>query len=723
VAGVAYPAFIQRFRVEPEESSQEAPYIQHNIEATRAALGLSDVRTERFDYTDDQAETTQAIDDNPGTVRNIRLLDPGRVTQTFQSQQNALGFYKINELDVDRYPVAGSGSTGAQTTQVVVGARDLFTSGIPQQSWEGSHLAYTHGYGLALAPANTSTSSGSPDYLVGGVPVEVAESQINVQVDQPQLYYGEELPGYAITNTGRAEVDYTGTAEGQGQSFYEGTGGVQLDSFVRKAAFALRFADWNLIVSNFLTSDSRIVFERDIKARIEKVAPFLDWDADPYPVVQDGRVVYLWDGYTSTDRYPNAQRADTTGLANGSGLSGGQLNYIRNSVKAVLDTYDGTVKLYVVDPDDPIVTAYEQAFPELFYPVDEMPQELRAHWRYPEDLFRLQTNMYGRYHITDPQNFYERTSAWAVANDPGTSVSGTTATAQTATQLATGQTVTTSTRRIDPFYQLLQLPGEDEESFVMSRPFVPFSQTGSSDRQTLTSFMVASSDPDDYGEIKVYEMDSDVTVPGPSLANTQIQQNTRVSFIVTQLNQQGSRVSYGNMLLVPLENSILYVRPLYVSSDSNPAPALKAVIVVSGERVSVQPTLRQSLQELFPESDPQTVERLVGALPRSEGSSSGDPVTEDPTSPTTTTPPSTNPTVPPATGGESSQQLMDLAIQSLDEADAALAAGNLGEYQAKVEEASQYLQQARTAGASTSTPTTAVPSTLAPNTTIAGTPA
>lgn len=728
VAGVAYPAFIQRFRVEPEESSKEAPYIQHNIEATRDALGLNNIETAPFDYTTDQTATSEAIDQNPGTIRNVRLLDPGIVEPTYQRQQSIYGFYRFNELDVDRYPVTAAGSSQATSTQVVLSARDLTTAGIPQQSWEGSHLAYTHGYGVALAPANTTSSDGTPSYLVKDVPLDVTESQINLKIDKPQLYYGEALPGYAITNTGRAEVDYTGVAEGEGQSTYDGTGGVKLDSFARKAAFALRFADWNLIVSNFLTSDSRIVFERDIRARIDKVAPFMNWDADPYPVVQDGRVVYMWDGYTSTDHYPNAERADTGGLPAGSDLAGRSVNYVRNSVKAVLDTYDGTVKLYIVDPSDPIVGAYEKAFPALFYPVDEMPQGLRAHWRYPEDLFRLQTNMFGRYHITDPQNFYEKTSAWAVANDPGTSVSGTTtATAPATNALGTGQILPT-TKRIDPFYQLLQLPGEAQESFVMSRPFVPFSQTGSSDRQTLTSFMVARSDRDDYGKITVYEMPTGQAVPGPSLANTQIQQNPRVSFIVTQFNQQGSRVSFGNMLLVPLENSILYVRPLYISSDSNPAPALKAVVVVAGDRVAVQTTLRQALQELFPGSDPQTAERLVGSLPQSSGDSSTSNGGSSGSSTTTTTVPggTTGTTVPP-TGDQTVDQLVALAQQALNDADAARLRGDLATYQAKVTEAQGYIGQANSllAGTSTSstTPQTTVPSTINPTTTIAGTPA
>ncbi len=731
VAGVAYPAFIQRFRVEPEESSKEAPYIQHNIEATRDALGLNEVQTKAFDYTDDQVATSEAIDKNPGTIRNVRLLDPSIVPPTYQSQQGLLGFYRFNELDVDRYPVAATNpddvnsTLPAETTQVVLGARDLYTSGIPQPSWEGTHLAYTHGYGLALAPANTTNTDGAPDYLVRDVPVEVQENQINLKIDQPQLYYGENLPGYAITNTGRAEVDYTGIAEGEGQSTYSGTGGVKLDSFTRKAAFALRFADWNLIVSNFLTSDSRIVFERDIRARIEKVAPFMEWDSDPYPVVQDGRVVYIWDGYTSTNKYPNAQQADTTGLPSGSGLSGGGLNYVRNSVKAVLDSYDGTVKLYVVDPSDPIVTAYEKAFPALFYPVDEMPQELRAHWRYPEDLFRLQTNMYGRYHITDPQTFYEKTSAWAVANDPGTSVGGTSAAAaQSATALGTGQVLPTATKRIDPFYQLLQLPGETQESFVMSRPFVPFSETQSQSgsRQTLTSFMVADSDPDDYGKITVYEMPSGQQINGPSLANSAISQNQVVSTLITQLNQQGSRVQYGNMLLVPLENSILYVRPLYVAADANAVPQLKQVIVVSGDRVAMRPTLRAAIEQLYPNSSPETVESRTITQIGGTGSTT-DPNSGSSSSTTTTVPGgSTSTTVPPATGGETVDQLVALAVQALNDADAALKNGDLAGYQAKVEEASQYLGQAQQLTASGTAQAT-VPSTIAPTTTIAGTPA
>jgi len=727
VAGVAYPAFIQRFRVEPEESSKEAPYLQHNIEATRQALDLDGVQSESFAYTSSQAETTRAINENPGTIRNIRLIDPSRVTATYQSQQNAYGFYRINELDVDRYPIAegAPGDPTARTTQVVLGARDLYTTGIPQQSWEGSHLAYTHGYGLALAPGNTTTIDGSPDYLVSSVPVSINEDELNLQITDPQLYYGENLPGYAITNTGRAEVDYTGAAEGEGQSTYEGTGGVRLDSFVRKAAFALRFADWNLVVSNFLTSDSRIVFERDIRARIDKVAPFLQWDADPYPVVLDGRVVYMWDGYTTTDKYPNAELADTSDMVNGSDLAGSRLNYIRNSVKAVIDTYDGSVTLYVVDGEDPIVAAYQKAFPDLFKPVDDMPQELRSHWRYPEDLFRVQTNMYGRYHVTDPQTFYEKTSAWAVATDPGANVGGG-ASAQATNPLISGQTASRS-NPIEPYYQLLQLPGEDETSFVMTRPFVPFSESQGGTRQLLTSFMVADSDPDNYGKLTVYEMPPGSEVNGPVLANTQMSQNGRVSSIATLLGQQGTRVEYGNMLLVPLENSILYVRPLYVATDNNPAPSLKAVIVAWGNSVAIQPTLRQALMELFPGSDPQTAEKLITTLPQTTGDVpvAPDEGEEPDSSTTTTTAPTTPSTSVPPSGDETYEQLVALAARALDAAQAALASGDLGEYQRQVQQAQIYLRQAQELAAAGGTGSSSVPTTVAPGptTTVGGTPA
>ncbi len=339
IAGVGYPAFIQRFVVEPEESNRETPYIEHNITATRSALGLSNVETQPFIYNQDKAVATQNVNENPGTIRNIRLLDPTIVTPTYQRLQSQYAQLRFNELDVDRYPIR-TPSGEVANTQVILGTRDLNVGQIPQSSWEGQHLAYTHGYGVALAPANATTTQGRPDFLIRNVPQIVDSQRISTDISTPQLYYGENVSGYAITNASREEIDFIET-DGQTKfTTYSGSGGVKLDSFIKKAAYGLRFSDWNLVVSNFLNSDSRIVYQRDVRDRIEAVAPFMNFDADPYPVIQDGRIVYIFDGYTTTDRYPNAQRADVSGLPAGSALGGKRFNYIRNSVKAVVDTYD-----------------------------------------------------------------------------------------------------------------------------------------------------------------------------------------------------------------------------------------------------------------------------------------------------------------------------------------------------------------------------------------------
>jgi len=707
VAGVGYPAFIQRFVVEPEESARETPYIEHNISATRDALGLSEVETQPFLYNQDKAVATQNVNENPGTIRNIRLLDPTIVAPTYQRLQSQYAQLRFNELDVDRYPIR-TPSGEVANTQVVVGTRDLNVGQIPQSSWEGQHLAYTHGYGVALAPANATTTQGRPDFLIRNVPQIVDSERISADISTPQLYYGENVSGYAITNASREEIDFI-EADGQTKfTQYSGSGGVKLDSFFKKAAYGLRFSDWNLVVSNFLNSDSRIVYQRDIRERVEAVAPFMQFDADPYPVIQGGRVKYIFDGYTTTDRYPNAQRADASGLPAGSSLGGKRFNYIRNSVKGVVDTYDGTVKLFVVDPSDPIVSAYQKAFPALFAGVDEMPADLKAHWRYPEDLFRVQTNMFGRYHISDPTAFYEKSSSWSVAQDPGSTVSGSTAVV-TATQNPNGTTtLRTREARISPVYSLMRLPGQTGESFVMLRPFVPFSEDDS--KKTLTSFMVANSDPSQYGKLTVYEMPAGFNIDGPAIVNANILSDPEVSKYTTLLNQQGSRTQFGSLMLTPVNNSIIYVRPLFVSSDNNTQiPELKQVIAVFGGQVVMKPTLREALQTLFPGANPQTFESVVdpgdSGTVIDNGSAGGS---------TTTT------TTVPSTGNVTKDQLIDQAARALADADTALRNGDLAGYQSKVREAQSLLTQAQSlpngtssssgaAGSSSSTTSTTVP--------------
>jgi uncharacterized membrane protein (UPF0182 family) len=702
VAGTAYPAFIQRFQVEPAESSKEAPYIEHNIQATRQAMGLDNVDERPFDYTEDTEEAVAAINANPGTIRNVRLLDPNIVLPTFQRLQSQLSGYQFNELDVDRYQVLNPDGSYAET-QVVLGARDLDVAGIPQQSWEGRHLAYTHGYGVAMAPANATTDEGRPDFVMQNVPVVISETNnvpdILTTLERPQLYYGEDLPGYAITNTDRAEIDFAVEGGDTQETEYQGTGGVPLDSWLRKAAFAARFGDWNLFISDFVTPESRIVFQRDVRERVHEVAPFLQFDADPYPVVANGGVSYIFDAYTTTDRYPNAQRADTGNIPSASGLSGHRFNYVRNSIKGVVDAYDGTVTLYVVDDSDPMALAWQKAFPDLFRNGDEFPAELRPHWRYPEDLFRVQTNMWGRYHIEDSAQFYERTTSWSVPEDPGSAVQNTGG--QITTQIVPGQgLVATRPDRMDPYYMLLRLPGEDDEHFVSLRPYVPFSEDDS--RLALTAFMTANSDPDRYGELTVFEMPSGTNIDGPNLVNSNILGDERVRSQLNLLAQQGSTVQLGNLLLLPLDNTIIYVRPVYVTGNATAGtPEVKQVAVVHGERVAMQPTLRQALIQLFPDADPSTFEDVdVPVAPDTgQGTDDGDV-------------------------DATYESLVNQAIAKIKEAEDSLrSGGDLGNYQSLVREAQDLLNEAealRASGASGgsggSTPSTTAPAS--PDTTV-----
>jgi uncharacterized membrane protein (UPF0182 family) len=479
VGGAIVPAAIQRFRVEPSESSREREYIVRNIEATREALGLAEVAEQPFaggaELTDDDLSA------NADILRNIRLWDPTVLRDTYRQLQALRPFYRINDVDVDRYMIDG------ELTQVMIAARELDTAEVPQSSWEARTLAFTHGYGVVLAPANAKDSGGRPDLLVSEVPLQ---DEADLGVEEPGLYVGEELSGYVIVDTNRQEIDFQDEQSETVYADYEGADGVGIGSFVRRAAFALRFGDLNPLFSGNLRDDSRILVRRDVDERVRALAPFLEFDADPYPVVVDGRIQWIVDGYTTTSRYPYAQRALVEDVPGSSGLDR-RFNYVRNSVKAVVDAYDGTVTMYIVDPDDPIIEVYRRAFPDLFT-TDEPSMELREHFRYPEDLFRVQSNMWGRYHIEDPDDFYNGNGAWVVSRDPGAAPPSAAVTTTTASGEETGPSGPAN--RIDPYYLLTRLPGEAEQSFVMLRPFAPISQQDT--RPLLTAFLVAGSDPD-----------------------------------------------------------------------------------------------------------------------------------------------------------------------------------------------------------------------------------
>jgi uncharacterized protein len=700
--GGIYPQYVQRFRVQPNESAKERPYIERNIEATRAALNLGGVETARFTPQTNADDVTLAGSEQ--TIRNIRLWDPAaRVSgATFEQLQRIRNYYRIDDIDVDRYMIDG------QPTQVNLGARTINPEGVPGDSWESNHLAYTHGYGVALAPSNASRGR-EPDFLVGNIPPEIDPRLEGVTLNQAGVYFGENLDGYVVVGTNRDEIDYQ-DAEDTRFTTYEGADGVRADSMVRRAAFALRFGDLNPLISDFMTDDSKVIFVRDVVDRVRSLAPFLDADADPYPVAVDGRIVWMVDLYTTTSRYPYAQEADTEQLSDLSGLRH-DFNYVRNSVKATVDAYDGTVTLYVIDEEDPIIQAYQKAFPDLFTEGDEMSPSLREHVRYPEDLFRVQTTAYGRYHLTDPDNFYTQEDAWRVARDPGTAgADPSTPVTDTAGQ-ATGEQ---RSPRIAPYYQLLQLPstqtpasGEpaspSEAEMVLMRPFVP--QSEDDRQQLLTAFMAARMDGENYGELVVYQMPSGELPPGPGIAAANIRGDEAVSQADTELGLGSSEVLYGNLLLIPVDNALLYVQPFYVVSENEARrlPQLTKVIATFGEQVVIEDTLTDALEALFGERV--ATQEQPGATPTPP---SGEEGTEE----------------PPATGtaAERAASLLAEADGLFADADNALRDGNIGEYQEKIDEARAKVEQAQnlladveagSTDAGSGTTTTTEPSTTA----------
>ncbi|MGC1511333.1 MAG: UPF0182 family protein [Acidimicrobiales bacterium] len=672
VIGGAYPAFIQRFQVEPSESSKEAPYIRNNIAATRAALGLDNVETLPFDPSGDL--TAADLEKNAETLRNVRLWDPGTMRTVYQQLQEVQNYYQISDVDVDRYQVDG------RATQMLIGARQLKTEGVPQKSWEAQHLTFTHGYGAVAAPSNSNTSNGRPNLLLQDIPLRSGDPVL--EIDKPGVYVGEGLDSYVVVNTDRREIDFQDRKNETSFTQYDGADGVGIGSIVRKAAFALRFSDYRPLISGNLRSSSKILYIRDVRERVKTAAPFLAIDSDPYPVIIGGRMMYVVDAYTTTSRYPSAQRASTEQLSPNSGLSH-SFNYVRNSVKAVVDAYDGSVTMYVVDPKDPLIKAYQQAFPDMFVSGDKVPAELRAHFRYPDDLFRVQTNMWGRYHLSRPDDFYNQSSAWAVAQDPGTA-GAPTASFQPVpgTGSAAGQTVAVARQaRMEPYYLLMRLPGSDREEFVMLRPFVPVSDDDS--KKQLTAFMVAKSDPEEYGKLVNYALPTDKRIDGPALVAATIQADTAVSQLETLLGSQGagSAVRFGNLIVVPVENSVLYVRPLFVEAESTNVPLLRKVIISYQDRVVVEDTMQQALTKLF------------GSSPDlGEGVAPVEPGTGTPLQPGTATPEPTEPPTTPATTDVGS--LLEQAQKAFDEAQQALIAGDLAGYQRKNEEARALVRQA-----------------------------
>jgi len=459
VAGGIIPAFVQQFQVKPNELNLERPYIQNNIQATRQAFNLEKVAVQDFNI-QDQVSQIQ-VQQSQATIKNIRLLDYRPLQTTYNQIQSIRQYYDFPTIEVDRYNINGN------YQQVMLGARELDTTRLPSnaQSWVNLHLQYTHGYGIAMSPVADVTSEGLPQFIERDLP-----PQGPLQIERPEIYYGMQTSNWVIVDTTQKEFDYP---KGDENVFatYQGGKGVQVDSFLKRLAFAWRFGDLNIVISPTLSGDSKILFNRQIQQRLQAVAPFLTYDHDPYVVVEGGKVYWLQDAYTTTDQYPYSQPL-------------GSYNYIRNAVKIVVDAYDGTTTYYVADPSDPLVQTYQKIFPALFKPLSDMPAGLRAHIRYPEDMFLAQMEQYRTYHMTDPQVFYNREDLWALPQERFSQTTG-----QAAAQ-----------QQIEPYYVLMRLPGETRDEFLLLLPFTPATKSN------MISWLVARSDGTDYGKLLAYRL-------------------------------------------------------------------------------------------------------------------------------------------------------------------------------------------------------------------------
>ncbi|MFN8019655.1 MAG: UPF0182 family protein [Acidimicrobiales bacterium] len=669
VAGVMVPALVQRVRVQPTESSRERPYIVNNIEATRDAYGLGGVETLDYDWT--ARLSAGALADNLGTMANIRLWDPATMASSFQTKQEFKSFYEITDVDVDRYSVDG------KMTPVMIAARDLDSSGIQDPTWESTHLTYTHGYGVVAAAANDQTTpSGNPKLLAKDIPVTVSSDGLP-KITEGRIYFGENKTGYVIVNADGQEP----TARDEATK-YTGQDGVTLgdgaSGFLRKAAFSLRFGDIDPMVSASITPESRVIMQRDVRARLDAVAPFLAYDHDPYMVIsKGGRLKFVVDAYTTTRNYPNAQRADTGGLDSSSGLYARSFNYARNSVKAVVDAYDGTVHLYVVDAKDPLIRAYQKAFPGMFEPADRIPASIRPHLRYPEDLFTVQTQMWAKYHVDDPVDFYNSRDAWGVPEAVGTkqkSSAGPISLGPDGQKLTTGD-------RYPAQYTLMQLPDQDQASFVLMRPYVNAQDTGAGSSQNqMRAFIVASSDPRTYGQLRTYVVAGTDLPGGPQTAAADMAADSAVANEVKSQCTDKTVCTFTSPVIVPVGDSLLYVQSFMVQGTKEGAPQVKHVIVnyrrPDGESpVAIDTTLYGALVQLFGDRVPTQI----------SGGATEAPIV--------------NPTIPEGSGsgtGELSQQesdLIDQLVQAFDDADDAARRGDQVGYAENIEKAQQLAER------------------------------
>ncbi len=548
LGGGVYPALLQRYRVSPNEIDKEKPYIDFNIRYTRLAYGLDNIEEREFPA--EETLTLQDLRKNEATLKNIRLWDTRPLLSTYSQLQEIRTYYKFTDIDIDRYRING------EYRQVTLSPRELSSKDLPSRIWINERLTYTHGYGAVVGPVNRVTREGLPEFWIKDIP---PGASTDLRISRPELYFSELTTDYVFVKTRAKEFNYP-AGDQNVYTVYEGQGGIPLQSFWRKVLFAAHLGDIKLLMSNDLTTESRVLLYRNIQERVQRIAPFFRYDDDPYMVISAaGRIVWLLDGYTLSDWFPYSTA--TRGLG----------NYVRNAVKVTVDAYDGTVHFYVADPTDPVIRTIARIFPGLLQPLDAMPADLRAHIRYPEGLFRVQAAMYAVYHMRDTQVFYNKEDLWSIpiGHEGGPNLP------------------------MEPYYLIMRLPGEPKEEFVLLIPFNP------SKKDNLSAWLAARSDPPHYGKLVVYNFPKQKLIYGPRQIKARIDQDSFISQQLSLWNQRGSQVIRGNLLVIPIERSLVYVEPLYIAAEKGQLPELKRVIVGFGDRIAMEETLDGAMARVF----------------------------------------------------------------------------------------------------------------------------
>jgi uncharacterized membrane protein (UPF0182 family) len=559
-AGSFYPKILQNLVVNPNELIKETPFIEHSISGTLLGYGLNTAESKKL--TGAASLNADSIRANSLTIENIRLWDEEPLLDTLGQIQEIRTYYQFNSVDNDRYTIDG------KYRQTLLSARELKSENLPNRTWINEHLTFTHGYGVSLSPVNQITPEGLPVLFVKDIP---PRSSVDLKIGQPEIYFGELSNDHVFVNTGTQEFDYP---EGEKNVYknYEGSGGFPVSSFIRKALLAARFKTLKVLFSNDISNESRVLMYRNITERVLKVAPFLRLDSDPYLVVTEGKMKWIYDAYTVSEVFPYSESIPRFG------------NYVRNSVKVVIDAYEGSMDFFVADPNDPIIRTWKKVFPEMFKELSEMSEDLRSHIRYPSDLFTIQAFIYATYHMNKPQVFYNKEDQWEIPQ--------------------------IDNKMMEPYYTIMKLPGNKTEEYILMLPFTP------SGKSNLSAWMVAQSDGENYGKLIAYTFPKQKLIYGPNQIVARINQDADVSRQISLWDQRGSKVIQGTMLVIPIEESLIYVRPLYLRADAGKIPELKRVIVGYEDTIAMERTLEEALAKIFGEDAIQNITTTKASVKR-----------------------------------------------------------------------------------------------------------